>query len=132
MASLRAAHARLKEHRVTRKVLNVARRHKLPAALVLAVAAALLLTVISVGMYYAAGFYRYDLSRPGYEKERTEIAKPTPQREYNTTSPVTKGTIDGFLDEFDARQKDLKAYGDYRDPSLTDEDLLLTNMTIQQ
>jgi hypothetical protein len=123
---------RLREHPVSRKVLSVAGRHKLPAALVLAISAALLLTVVSVGMYYAAGFYRYDLSRPGYEKERTEIAKPTPQKEYDTTSPVTKGTIDGFLEEFDARQKDLKAYGDYRDPSLTDEDLLLTNITVQQ
>jgi hypothetical protein len=127
-----ALHQRLREHRVTRKVMYAAERHKLPAALVLAVFAALVLTVISVSMYYAAGFYRYDLSRPGYEKERTEIAKPTPQREYNTTSPVTKGTVDGFLDEFDARQKDLKAYGDYRDPSLTDEDLMLTNITIEQ
>lgn len=123
---------RLREHPVSRKIISVAARHKLPAALVLAIFAALVLTVISVGMYYAAGFYRYDLSRPGYEKERTEIAKPTPQKEYNTTSPVTKGTVDGFLDEFDARQKDLKAYGDYRDPSLTDEDLLLTNVTVQQ
>lgn len=123
--------SRLREHPVTRKAFNAARRHKLPAALVLAISAALLLTVVSVGMYYAAGFYRYDLSRPGYEKERTEIAKPSPQKEYNTTGPVTKGTIDGFLEEFDARQKDLKAYGDYRDPSLTDEDLLLTNITVQ-
>lgn len=128
MAALRT---RLQEHRVTRKLLSAARRHKLPAALVLAITAALLLTIISVSMYYVAGFYRYDLSRPGYEKERTEIAKPAPQKEYNTTSLVTKGTIDGFLDEFDARQKDFKAYGDYRDPSLTDEDLLLTTFTIQ-
>jgi hypothetical protein len=117
---------RIRQHAVVRKTVGAARRHKLPVALVLAILAALLLTTISVSMYYVAGFYRYDLSRPGYEKERTEIAKPSPQKEYDTTSPVTKTTIDEFLSEFDSRQKDLNAYGDYRDQSLADEDLLLT------
>jgi hypothetical protein len=122
---------RIRTASIVHKVLNAAGRHKLTAALVLAIVAALVLTIISVSMYYVAGFYRYDLSRPGYEKERTEIAKPAPQKEYDTTSPVTKATIDEFLTEFDARQHDLNAYGDYRDPSLTDEDLLLTSAPTQ-
>jgi hypothetical protein len=116
---------RLRRYSVVQKVISLANRHKLSAALLLAIIAALTLTVISVSMYYVAGFSRYDLSRPGYEKERTEIAKPTAQKEYDTTGPVNKGTIDSFLREFDDRQKDLKAYGDYLDPSLTDEDLLI-------
>lgn len=116
---------RLRNHPFTHRFVAVGARHKLTVALVLAIAAALALTAISVSMYYAAGFSRYDLSRPGYEKERTEIAKPTAQKEYDTTGPVNKGTVDSFLREFDERQRDLKAYGDYRDPSLTDQDLLI-------
>lgn len=115
----------VRNHPLVRRVEGAARRHKLTAALVLAISATLVLTVISVSMYYVGGFYRYDLSRPGYEKERTEIAKPEPQKDYDTTSPITKTTIDTFLQEFDDRQKDLKAYGDYQDASLTDEDLQL-------
>jgi hypothetical protein len=115
----------VRSHPVVRRVEGAVRRHKLTAALVLAISATLVLTVISVSMYYVGGFYRYDLSRPGYEKERTEIARPEPQKDYDTTGPVTKTTIDTFLQEFDDRQKDLKAYGDYQDASLTDEDLQL-------
>lgn len=116
----------VKNHPVVRRVTRAANQHKLTAMLVLSVTAALVLVGFSVGAYYFGGFYRYDLSRPGYEKERTEIAKPEPQRDYDTTSPVTKTTIDEFLTEFDSRQKDLKAYGDYRDQALSDEDLQLT------
>lgn len=115
----------VRNHSVVKRVEGAARRHKLTAALVLAISGTLVLTVISVSMYYVGGFYRYDLSRPGYEKERTEIARPEAQKDYDTTSPVTKTTIDTFLQEFDNRQKDLKAYGDYQDTSLTDEDLQL-------
>lgn len=117
--------SRVRDHPLVQRVEAAAQRHKLTAALVLAISATLVLTATSVSMYYVGGFYRYDLSRPGYEKERTEIAKPEPQKDYDTTSPITKTTIDTFLQEFDDRQKDLKAYGDYQDASLTDEDLQL-------
>jgi hypothetical protein len=115
----------VRSRRFIQRAEGAARRHKLTVALVIAISGTLVLTVISVSMYYVGGFYRYDLSRPGYEKERTEIARPEPQKDYDTTSPVTKTTIDTFLQEFDDRQKDLKAYGDYQDASLTDEDLQL-------
>ena len=117
--------SRVRDHPLVQRVEAAAQRHKLTAALVLAISATLVLTATSVSMYYVGGFYRYDLSRPGYEKERTEIAKPEPQKDYDTTSPITKTTIDTFLQEFDDRQKDLKAYGDYQVASLTDEDLQL-------
>lgn len=114
---------RIRHHPAVRKVAAAANRHKLFAALTLAIVAALALTGVSIGMYYVGGFFRYDLSRPGYEKERTEIAPTQAPKDYDTTSPVTKPVVDDFLKEFDARQKDIKAYGDYRDPSLSDEDL---------
>lgn len=117
---------KIRQSAAMRKLEQAANRHKLPAALVVAISATLVLTVVSVGLYYGGGFYRYDLSRPGYEKERTEISRPSAQKDYDTTSQVTKATIDEFLQEFDVRQKDLKAYGDFRDASLTDEDLQLT------
>lgn len=118
----------MRSHPTVQKAHHAVRTHKLTVALVLAVFAALSLTAISVSMYYVAGFYRYDLSRPGYEKERTELAKPEPQKTYDTTSPVTKSTVTEFLQEFDARQKDFKAFGDYKDQSLLgDDELQLTS-----
>lgn len=117
----------IRQHPAVRRVAVAANQHKLTAMLVLSVTAALVLVGFGIGAYFVGGFYRYDLSRPGYEKERTEIAKPEPQKDYDTTSPVTKKTVDDFLKEFDDRQKDLKAYGDYRDQSLSDDDLQLTS-----
>lgn len=119
----------IRNHPIARRIHHAANTHKLTAALILAIAAALCLTVVSVSMYYVAGFYRYDLSRPGYEKERTELAKPEPVKDYDTTSPITKTTVSEFLQEFDARQKDFKAYGDYHDQSLSDDELQLTNLS---
>ncbi|HSW80868.1 MAG TPA: hypothetical protein VLG40_00590 [Candidatus Saccharimonas sp.] len=116
---------RIRNHPATRKVVGFASRYKLTTALTMAILASLVLVGVGLGMYYYGGFFRYDLSRPGYEKEQAELAKPEPQITYDTTSPVTTKTVDDFLAEFDARQKDLKAYGDYRDPSLTDETLQL-------
>ena len=121
----------IRQHPAVRRVAGAANQHKLTAMLILSVTAALVLVGIGVGAYFVGGFYRYDLSRPGYEKERTEIAKPEAQKDYDTTSPVTKKTIDDFLTEFDERQKDLKVYGDYRDQSLSDEDLQLSGANTQ-
>jgi hypothetical protein len=115
--------SQLAQHPVMRRVAAAADRHKLPAALVLAILAALVLTGLSLSMYYVNGFYRYDLSRPAYEKERGELARPDSQKVYDTTSPVTKAAIDEFLKEYDGRTKNLQAYGDFRDGSLSDEDL---------
>jgi hypothetical protein len=113
----------LQTHPATRKIAHFASHYKLPTALTMAIIASLVLVCVGLAMYYYGGFFRYDLSRPGYEKEQTELAKPTPQITYDTTSPVTTKTVDEFLTEFDARQKDLKAYGDYRDQVLNDENL---------
>ena len=122
---------KIRSHPAVRKFAAATEHHRLTAALVIFVGASLVLTGVSLGMYYVGGFYRFDLSRPDYAVERTEIAKPEPQKEYDTTSPVTKSTITDFLTEFDNRQKDLKAYGDFRDQSLSDEDLQITTGSVQ-
>ncbi|HSE60961.1 MAG TPA: hypothetical protein VLA88_01545 [Candidatus Saccharimonadales bacterium] len=116
----------LAEHAAVRRVAEAADKHKLTAALVLAIIATLVLTGISLSMYYVNGFYRYDLSRPAYEKERGELAKPESRKVYDTTSPVDAKAVNDFLKEFDGRTKDLNAYGSFRDSSLSDEDLQIT------
>jgi hypothetical protein len=114
---------KIAHHPVVLRVAHAADRHKLTAALLLAIAAAFVLTGLSLSMYYVNGFYRYDLSRPAYAKERAELARPESQKVYDTTSPVTKAAIDEFLKEYDGRIHNLDAYGDFRDASLSDDDL---------
>lgn len=121
----------IRNHPTVRKFAAATEHHRLTVALTIFVIAALVLTGVSLGMYYMGGFYRFDLSRPDYAKERTEIAKSEAQKDYDTTSPVTKNALATFLTEFDSRQKDLRAYGDFRDQSLSDEDLQLISGSAQ-
>jgi hypothetical protein len=94
-------------------------------ALTLAIGLALLLTVVSVIIYTVGGFSRYDLTRPGYEKERQEVSKGIVVKTYDTTSSVDVKATDNFLSEFDGRVQELKKDGDFSDASLSDEELLI-------
>ncbi len=119
--------AKVRTHPTIKRIRVLVAHHRLFVALSLVVLVAIGLVITSVSLYYGTGFYRFDLSRPGYERERSEISQPTPEKTYDTASPVTAATINEFLQEFDARQSDLQAYGDFRDTSLSDEDLQISN-----
>ncbi len=100
---------------------------KLGIALGCAVVVAMCLTVVSILIYYGAGFYKFDLSRPGYEKERSQVtndSNSTPKN-YDTTSPITSKALDDFLRDYDTGTSKATAYGDFRDQSLSDTELRL-------
>ncbi len=111
---------------INKRVSRVPERFRLPIALGFVVAFSLTLTAISVFIYNDAGFAKLDLSRPGFEHEREEVRATETQKTYDTTSPVTKGSIDEFLKEYDSRNRDLKEYGDFNDQALSDVDLQIT------
>lgn len=99
---------------------------RLPWALGLAVVVALVMTCLSVTIYYSAGFYKFDLSRPGFESERNDIATSDTPKAYDTTTPVNSAAIDSFLVEYDANVNTMRAYGSFGDGSaLSDKSLLL-------
>ena len=99
---------------------------RLPVALTLAICFALTLTVISTSIYYMAGFYRFDLSRPGYEKERKELVKSAPQKSYDTTSPLTPAALDDFLKDLNSEVQERASFNDFRDPALADNEIGVT------
>jgi hypothetical protein len=86
---------------------------------------ALSLTVVSVAWYSLGGSSKLDLSRPGYEQERSEVRTTDTQKTYDTTSPVTKSAIDDFMKEYDDRAKELSGFGDFGDGALDDNDIQL-------
>jgi hypothetical protein len=102
------------------------RTHRLHVALFVAIGATLVLTVISLTIYKVGGFYRYDLSRPGYEKERKEVTTPSPDVSYDTTSPLSKQGVDTFIKPLDAHRKNFEAYNAFGNGGLSDEDLRIT------
>lgn len=109
-----------------RRARRAIRRRRLVFALCLAVCATLLLTVVSVTIYNVGGFYRYDLSRPGFEKERQEISKTPTDVTYDTTSPITKKALDSFLQDLDTHNKNVNEYNAFGSTGLSDEDLQIT------
>lgn len=111
--------------RAKRRIHKILRGPKLPLALTGAIVLSLMLTVVSVVWYSLGGSSKLDLSRPGYERERSEVRTTDTQKTYDTTSPVTKQAIDDFLKEYDDRAKELGGYGNFGDNALDDNDIQL-------
>jgi hypothetical protein len=108
------------------RIRRIARSAPLPTALTLAVVISLVLVTVSVVLYSTSGYSKLDLSRPGFEHERAEVKETEQQKTYDTTSPITKKTIDDFLQEYDHRASETKANGNFQDQPLGDDDLQLS------
>ena len=109
-----------------RRLRRVLRENQLVVALLIAIGAALTLAIVSLVIYKTGGYYRYDLSRPGYEKERSEIVVSSPEVTFDTTSTLTMSGVNAFLTQLDAHRKNLDTYNTYVNGGLSDEDLELT------
>ncbi|SRR6266498_2674027 len=105
--------------------LKIIRGPKLPMALAGAVLVSIVLTCVSVAWYTLDGTSKLDLSRPGFESERSEVRATDTQKTYDTTSPITKDAIDDFLKEYDDRAKELGGYGSFSDGTLDDSNIQL-------
>lgn len=99
------------------------KRSRLPLALGIAIGLAIITTIVSVAIYHFAGFYKLDLSRPGFETERADIESNIEQS-FDSTTPLTKEALDNILEDYDTRIDNLKSYGDFRDSPLSDDRLL--------
>lgn len=108
---------------------RVAHGSRLPWALAGAILLSLILTVVSVSWYALDGSSKLDLSRPGYEHERTEVRTTDSHKSYDTTSPITTEAIDEFLKEYDSRAEELNGYGSFDNGALDDNDIQLTPQT---
>jgi hypothetical protein len=115
--------------RMKRFVRKIVRGPKLPLALTGAIIASLALTVVSVSWYTLDGSSKLDLSRPGYERERSEVRTTETQKTYDSTGPINHTTIEEFLKEYDDRAKELGGYGSFEDGSLDDNDIQLKSQT---
>lgn len=102
------------------------RHYKLTVALVIAVLLTFVLTGVSLVIYGLGGFSRFDISRPGLEKVRQSLTKPSVEKTYDTTSPVTAKTVESFVNELDDYTGDLKKNDNFAAPSLSDEELQIT------
>lgn len=111
--------------RSSRRLRQLIRTRRLETALAVFISATIVLTVVSLTIYKVGGFYRYDLSRPGYEKERAELATFPNNVTLDTTGPINKTTVGEVMTDLDVHRQNLEAYNTFASGGLTDEDLQL-------
>lgn len=112
---------------LTRKFGKIAQRFGLPFGIFLAIVAALLLTAISMTLYFASGTSKLDLSRPGYESARDQIRRTdSSDQNFSSNGELNSTVIKDFLNKYDKESKDLQQYSSFNENILDDTQLGLT------
>jgi len=97
-------------------------QHRFLILLVVTIVVSLILTCVSVAVYYTSGAAQLDLSRPGYQSVSGQIEKDTDVDEYGAFGPVNKSTINEFTKTYDkqaAKAKGVDAFnGDPLNPEV--------------
>lgn len=111
----------------TRWFSQVASRFGLPFGIFLAIVAALLLTTISMTLYFVSGTAKLDLSRPGYESARTQIHRTdSSNQNFSSSGELDGAVIKDFLKKYDREAKDLQQYSSFNENILDDAQLGIT------
>lgn len=107
-------------------LIEIIQRHRLVYAVVGAIAIGLLLTVISMSLYISSGASQLDLSRPGYEKARTQIGEAKEDPRFEANGPMNLTVINEFQKLFTGHREKLNALDDFESTSLDDSQLRLS------
>lgn len=112
---------------ITGKVGLLINSYSLPFAIVSAIAAALLLTIVSVLLYSISGTAKLDLSRPGYESALKQVHRSDSNNQNFSASGALDGkVINDFLKLYDKEAKDVSQYSSFKENILDDAQLGLT------
>lgn len=96
-------------------------RHRLSLLLILTVAIAIVMTIISVAIYNSTGASQLDLSRPGYRSVSSEVEKADKIDTYSASGPVNKETINQFMSQYDEQAGKAKAVDAFNGDPLNPE-----------
>lgn len=111
-----------KFHRVREFVVA----HQFACFIILCVAIALVMTLISLELYRRSGAIKLDMSRPGYEAVRTEVEKSSDDQPYDSSGPLNDSAINDFEDRIKKYQSELDELGTYDNSIISDDSLNLT------
>lgn len=85
------------------KQLSGWQKHRFLLMIGLAVATALSLVAISLGLYASSGTAQLDLSRPGYQSVRDQATKSDSFQGFSDTGPINMTTLEEFRQLYDER-----------------------------
>ncbi len=116
---------------VVRKVDVLASRWGLPFGIGLAIITALLLTSISMTLYFISDTAKLDLSRPGYESARKQIKHDDSDNDNFSSNGALDGkVIKDFSAMYDKRVKSLGQYDSFNQNILDDSQIGIVEQQI--
>ncbi len=109
------------------KVRQVITDHQFACFVILCILIATVMTLISLELYRRSGAMKLDMSRPGYEKVRTEVEKSSDDQPYDSSGILTEEAVQDFEDRVKKYQGELEDLGQYDNSIISDENLDLVN-----
>lgn len=109
--------------KLSRAVEKKSSQTKIIIGLSLAIVIALILTVISVGLYISSGVSRLDLSRPGYEPARQGVNEKSATKTFDNSGDMDAKAIGEFTELYDEQQSVLENTSSFSDNNLDDAQL---------
>lgn len=110
-----------------RSIRRVLGTHQFACFITLCVVIAGVMTVISLELYRRSGAMKLDMSRPGYEKVRTEVEKSSDDQPYDSSGALTDEALQDFENRVKKYQDELDNLGQYDNSIISDESLNLVN-----
>lgn len=107
------------------RFVDIVQRHRLLYGILLAIVIGMLLVAISMSLYVTSGASQLDLSRPGYEKARTQV-NATKEDNFDSVGPINAGVISEFQKLFDKRRETIDASDNFDSSVLDDSQLRLS------
>lgn len=105
---------------------EVFQRHRLVYAIAGAIGIGLLLTVVSMSLYVSSGASQLDLSRPGYERARTQVDESKDDGRFESNGPMNADVIDEFQGYYTKHRTKLNG-SDKFDSAIIDDTQLRLN-----
>ena len=97
--------------------------HQFACFIALCVAVASVMTLISLELYRRSGAIKLDMSRPGYEKVRTEVEKSEDDQPFSSSGELNSAAIQDFQRRVKKYQNELKDLGSFDNGNINDDDL---------
>jgi len=76
-----------------------------------------------MALYVSSGASRLDLSRPGYEKARSEVANDKDNSTFDTTGPITTEVLNDFQSRYTKQRDKLNGLSTFNSSALDDTQL---------
>lgn len=96
-------------------------QHRFLLLIIATIAAAIVLTSISLAIYNLSGAAQLDLSRPGYQGVSDQVDTTSQIGDYSAIGPVNKEAVDEFLKLYDEQSAKAKAIDAFNGDPLNPE-----------